>query len=197
MVFMDCTKKRVDVNPLLYRLDAWFDAIYERSLSGYIAVIAAFLSTAVILTGISAVLGMPGSLTEAFLGGSAGLLAFIGARGFIMHYYRTTDTDRLVLRERMGPTRSKLIGAIAGGWIVLLVVLAGNEVQHPAVGALTILVGLTLVTLVTKTPEEKTQEEYDETYWSSDPEFYEDEDEDDEDAYLYEEDEDYLEQDNR
>lgn len=164
------------MNPVLYRTDAWFDGLYERGRSGYIAVIAAFLSSSVVLTGISAFLGMPGSLLEAFLGGSAGLLAFIGARGFMMHYYRSTpDTTRPVLRERMGPQRGKTLAALAGAWLLGLIVLGAQGTQHPAIGALTIVAGLTLITLATKTPEEKTAEVNDETYWSSDPAFYDDE----------------------
>jgi hypothetical protein len=178
------SRKEYSLNPLLYRTDAWFDSIYERSKSGYIAIVIGFLVSSVILTGISTLLGMPGSLAEAFLGGTAGVLAFVGARGMMMHYYRIEpDTDRPVLRERLGPNRAKFIGAAGAAWLLGLVVLGAQGVQSPAVGALTIVFGLTVITLLTKTPEEKTDQENDETYWSSDPEFFEDEDYEDYDDY--------------
>lgn len=175
------------MNILIFRLDGAIDALYERSTKLYYTVIGLILIATVALTGVAAALAMPGSTLEALFGGSAGLLAFFGCRAIVTHYQRANPEDyRPPLRERMGLNRGKTLGAAAGIWLVSLIVLGSQGFQHPAIGALTILIALTLVVLATRTPEEKSalaaQAEEDAIIWSSDAEadYYDDDSYEDE-----------------
>lgn len=159
------------MNTVLYVLDDWYSRRYGQSRVGYFLIIAGFMIAAVILTGVAGLLPEPGTWLEAVLGGSAGIVAFVGARGLIMHSYRMERPDadyRPPLRERWGQGRNKTIFAIAGGWVIGLIVLGAEEVRTPALGALTVLAVLTLITLATRTEEEKYAAAEEEIYWSSD-----------------------------
>jgi len=163
------------MNILIFRLDGAIDALYERSTKLYYTFIGLLLVATIALTGVAAALAMPGSTLEALFGGTAGLLAFFGCRAIVTHYQRANPEDyRPPLRERMGLNRGKTLGAAAGIWLVSLIVLGSQGFQHPAIGALTILVALTLVVLATRTPEEKSaldaEANRDTILWSSDME---------------------------
>lgn len=169
------------MNIILFRFDAVIDGLYARSRSLYFSAIGGAMVAAMVLTGLAAALAMPGSLGEALFGGSAGVLAFMGARAIVTHYQRANPEDfRPTFRERLGLNRGKTLGGVAIAWVFTLFVLGAQGVQHPAIGAFTIMVALTLVVLATRTPEEKTAlqaEQDDYAVWSSDAGSYDSDDE--------------------
>lgn len=152
------------------RLDEWFGSLYSRGRTGYLTLIGVSVALAIAFIGVSSFFVSSAPTVEALFGGSAGVAAFVAARATLLYGSYAERTARMPFRLKLGKARGRKVLGLAGAWLIALIFIGAQGIQHPAIGALTIMVALTLLTLVSRTRAEELaalSAEADEEIWSS------------------------------